>query len=197
MQSSSIKEFNFDFCVSTQFSVLFWSRLMTCSFHVSLLFNLSINLLSELMILSSALMNSRFVADFDLRERENFQFSIFNLRRSHLWSYWVEWELVLIIQFCSITCRLIWYIICFNRSLSILMMCFIFALIWIVFFTSNIFLLNLVHDAQMTKSRENTLICLLLNIKEAFDHVTLKQLIKILIKLKISINLINWVKCFL
>jgi len=52
-------------------------------------------------------------------------------------------------------------------------------------------ILNLVHDAQMTKSRENTLICLLLDIKEAFDHVALKQLIKILI------NLIKWVKCFL
>jgi len=49
----------------------------------------------------------------------------------------------------------------------------------------------IVHDAQMTKSRENTLICLLLNIKEAFDHVALKQLIKILIKLKILINLIK------
>jgi len=48
--------------------------------------------------------------------------------------------------------------------------------------------LNLVHDAQMTESRENTLIYLLLDVKEAFDHVTLKQLIKILIK---SINLIN------
>ena len=57
--------------------------------------------------------------------------------------------------------------------------------------------LNLVHDAQMMKSRENTLICLLLNVKEVFDHVALKQLVKILIKLKISINLINWVKCFL
>ncbi len=57
--------------------------------------------------------------------------------------------------------------------------------------------LNLVHDAQMTKSRENTLICLLLDVKKVFDHVALKQLIKILIKLKISINLINWVKCFL
>ncbi len=57
--------------------------------------------------------------------------------------------------------------------------------------------LNLVHDAQMTKSRENTLICLLLDVKEAFDHVALKQLVKILIKLKILINLINWVKCFL
>jgi len=51
--------------------------------------------------------------------------------------------------------------------------------------------LNLVHDAQMTKSQENTLICLLLDVKEVFDHVALKQLVKILIKLKISINLIN------
>ncbi len=29
------------------------------------------------------------------------------------------------------------------------------------------------------------------------DHVALKQLVKILIKLKISVNIINWVKCFL
>ncbi len=51
--------------------------------------------------------------------------------------------------------------------------------------------LNLVHDAQIAKSRENTLTCLLLDIKDVFDHMTLKQLIKILIKQKISINLIN------
>ncbi len=57
--------------------------------------------------------------------------------------------------------------------------------------------LNLVHDAQMTKGWENTLIYLLLDVKEVFDHVALKQLIKILIKLKISVNLINWIKCFL
>ncbi len=41
------------------------------------------------------------------------------------------------------------------------------------------------------------LICLLLDVKEVFDHVALKQLVKILIKLKISINLINWIKYFL
>ncbi len=52
---------------------------MTCSFHVSLLFDLPIKLLSELMILSSVLMNFRFAVDFDLREREKFQFSIFDL----------------------------------------------------------------------------------------------------------------------
>jgi len=34
--------------------------------------------------------------------------------------------------------------------------------------------LNLVHDVQMTKSRENTLICLLLDVKEVFDHIALK-----------------------
>ncbi len=51
--------------------------------------------------------------------------------------------------------------------------------------------LNLVHDAQIMKSRENTLICLLLDVKEVFDYVALKQLVKILIKLKILINLIN------
>ena len=57
--------------------------------------------------------------------------------------------------------------------------------------------LNLVHDAQMAKSCGNTLTCLLLDVKGAFDHVALKQLVKILIKLKIPVNLINWVKCFL
>jgi dsDNA-binding SOS-regulon protein len=57
--------------------------------------------------------------------------------------------------------------------------------------------LNLVHNVQMTKNCENTLTCLLLNVKEVFDHVALKQLVKILIKLKIFVNLINWVKCFL
>jgi len=51
--------------------------------------------------------------------------------------------------------------------------------------------LNLIHDVQMMKNHENTLICLLLNIKEALNHVVLKQLVKILIKLKIFINLIN------
>jgi hypothetical protein len=47
------------------------------------------------------------------------------------------------------------------------------------------------------KNHENTLICLLLNVKQVFNHVVLKQLVKILIKLKILINLINWIKCFL
>jgi len=51
--------------------------------------------------------------------------------------------------------------------------------------------LDLIHDVQIMENLENTLICLLLNVKEAFDHVALKQLVKILIKLKILVNLIN------
>ena len=63
-------------------------------------------------------MNSCFAVDFGLREREKFRFSFFILRRSHLWSYWVEWELILIVQLCSLTCWSIWYIIRFDKSLS-------------------------------------------------------------------------------
>ncbi len=63
------------------------------------------------------LMNSCFIVNFDLRKREEFQFSIFILQRSYLWSYWVEWELILIIRLCFLTCWSIWYIIRFNRLL--------------------------------------------------------------------------------
>jgi len=141
VRSSSTKEFDFDFYISTQSSVLFYSRLTTCSFCVSLLFDLSVKLLSELMILSSALMNSHFVADFGLREHEKFRFSTFDLRRSHLWSYWVEWELVLIVRLCSITWWSIWYIICFDKSLSSIHLQLINAFVLIEFFALILFLM--------------------------------------------------------
>jgi len=96
--------------------------------------------------------------------------SIFASVRSLLCCSKVDWWLVLFVWVCSSICQSNH---CLNWSL------------------------NLVDDAQMIKSRENTLIYLLLDVKEVFDHVALKQLIKILIKLKILINLINWVKCFL
>jgi len=57
---------------------------MTCSLHISLLFDLLIKLLFELMILFSMLMKSRKRVDFDLREREKFRFLVFDLLHSHL-----------------------------------------------------------------------------------------------------------------
>ena len=57
--------------------------------------------------------------------------------------------------------------------------------------------LNLVHNAQMSKNRDNTLLCLLIDVKEAFDHVSLTQLINVLKRLDISRNIVDWVTCFL
>jgi len=47
---------------------------MTCSLHMSLLFNLLIKLLSEMMILFSALMNHQKKVDFDLYKYKKFRF---------------------------------------------------------------------------------------------------------------------------
>ena len=44
--------------------------------------------------------------------------------------------------------------------------------------------MNLIHDIQLIKANKNTTSCLLLNIKSAFDHVSLRQLIKVMKKLK-------------
>jgi len=125
VRSSNAKEFDFDFCVSTQSSVLFWSRLMTCSLRVSLLFDLSIKLLSELMILSSALMNFRFAADFGLREREKFWLMYYES-----WSLWrkllsllfdhlnekTKWLINVLWKFASIMCLAQCFTDFFNES---------------------------------------------------------------------------------
>jgi len=47
---------------------------MTCSLCMSLLFDLLIKLLSEMMILFSALMNHQKKVDFNLRKCEKFRF---------------------------------------------------------------------------------------------------------------------------
>jgi len=55
--------------------------------------------------------------------------------------------------------------------------------------TINI-VLNLIHNAQIVKNRDNMLFCLLIDVEEAFDYVLLIQLVNILKKLDISINII-------
>ncbi len=51
--------------------------------------------------------------------------------------------------------------------------------------------MNLTHDIQLARANNNTVSCVLLNIKEAFDHVSLAQLVKILKKLKMSKTVIK------
>ncbi len=46
--------------------------------------------------------------------------------------------------------------------------------------------MNLIHDIQLARVNNNTVSCVLLDIKGAFDHVSLAQLVKILKKLKMS-----------
>ena len=57
--------------------------------------------------------------------------------------------------------------------------------------------LCLVHDIQTTKNSKNVFSCLFLNVKEGFNHVSTDRLIAILYKLKMSYQLIRWIKSFI
>ena len=50
---------------------------------------------------------------------------------------------------------------------------------------------NLTHDIQLTLNQKLITLCLFLNFKKAFDHVLTNQLLIILIKLNLFIQLKN------
>ena len=62
-------------------------------------------------------------------------------------------------------------------------------------FTIDVFLC-LLHDIQTAKNSKNVFSCLFLDVKSAFN-VSTKRLIAILHKLKMSNQLIRWVKSFM
>lgn len=57
--------------------------------------------------------------------------------------------------------------------------------------------LILTHDIQRAWTKGNTVSCLMVDIKGAFDHVSKDQLLKVLKELKIPQQVLNWVACFL
>ena len=57
--------------------------------------------------------------------------------------------------------------------------------------------MNLTHDIQLAKANNNTVSCVLLNIKDAFDHVSTAQLVKVMIKLKMLKIAIKWTISFM
>ena len=57
--------------------------------------------------------------------------------------------------------------------------------------------LCLLHDIQTAKDSKNVFSWLFLDIKGAFNHVSTKRLIAILLKLKMLNQLIRWVKLFM
>lgn len=56
--------------------------------------------------------------------------------------------------------------------------------------------LNLVYNTQIIKNRDNTLLCLLIDIKETFDYISLIQSINILKRLDMLRNIVNQLICF-
>ena len=58
-------------------------------------------------------------------------------------------------------------------------------------------ILNLTHDIQLTLKQKLITSCLFLNVKKAFDHVSTNQLLIILIKLNLFIQLKNWINNFM
>ena len=63
-------------------------------------------------------------------------------------------------------------------------------------FAVDVFLC-LLHDIQTAKNSKNVFSCLFFDVKDAFNHVSTKRLIAILHKLKMSNQLIRWVKSFM
>ena len=57
--------------------------------------------------------------------------------------------------------------------------------------------LCLLHDIQIAKNSEDIFSCLFLDVKDTFNYVSTKRLIAILHKLKMSNQLIRWMKSFM
>ena len=55
----------------------------------------------------------------------------------------------------------------------------------------------LTHDIQLANNNNRVLSAMLLDVKGAFDHVSLNQLLKVMKQLKLPQRVLKWVKCFL
>ena len=55
----------------------------------------------------------------------------------------------------------------------------------------------LTHDIQQAINNKRVLSALLLNVKSAFDHVSLNQLLKVMKRLHLPQVVLKWVQCFL
>ena len=57
--------------------------------------------------------------------------------------------------------------------------------------------MTVVHDIEIANRKKNVLSCLLLDIKGAFDFVSINQLLNVMKNLKLSRIVIQWVKDFM
>ena len=57
--------------------------------------------------------------------------------------------------------------------------------------------MSLTHDIELARTQSNTVSCLMLDVKGAFDHVSTNQLLKIMTKLQLPKQVQSWTKSFL
>ena len=57
--------------------------------------------------------------------------------------------------------------------------------------------ITLTHDIELAKNQGNTLSCLMLDVKEAFDYISVHQLLTIMHKLQLSKEIQTWTEFFL
>src|SRR5436305_99623 len=57
--------------------------------------------------------------------------------------------------------------------------------------------MSLIHDIQIAKNENKITSVLFMNVKEAYDHVSCNQLLKICKNLDLSRSLCSWIECFM
>ena len=57
--------------------------------------------------------------------------------------------------------------------------------------------ITLIHNIELTKNQGNTLSCLMLDVKGAFNYISIYQLLAIMEKLQLSQEIQKWIKSFL
>ena len=57
--------------------------------------------------------------------------------------------------------------------------------------------MTLTHDIELVRNQSNTLSCLMLDVKEAFNHILVHQLLTIMYKLQLSKEIQSWTEFFL
>ena len=58
-------------------------------------------------------------------------------------------------------------------------------------------MMAIIYDIQLANNNKYIISYLLLDVKGAFDHVLINQLIRIIVKMQLPYQIIEWTKCFM
>jgi hypothetical protein len=57
--------------------------------------------------------------------------------------------------------------------------------------------MNLTHDIEFSSKEKKNITCVFLNVKEAYDYVSIKQLLNVMKKLQLSSQVLKWIEEFM